>query len=92
MHFVQVAFSFCMKEHLLREGKLKENLTFLLEEEELAALSKVPDQPTFCLMTMSEIVHDCNISDTQRALMVTILHRSNGLKASLKKQVPEFPD
>lgn len=67
-----------MKEHLLREGKLKTDLTDLLEEDELAALIKAPDQPTFCLMTMSEIIHDCNISDSERALMViTVLPRFN---------------
>ncbi|CAM6125667.1 unnamed protein product [Calypogeia fissa] len=77
-----VAFSFCMKEHMLREGKLKEDLTFLLEEDELTALLKAPEQPTFCLMTMSEIIHDCNISDTERALMSeTITHFFDNLGA-----------
>jgi putative membrane protein len=69
---LQVAFPYCLKDHLTRGGSIREELIGVLDQNEQEVLMGNKHKPYYVLQTMSEIVHNCKLSDMERAPLVSL--------------------
>lgn len=75
------AFPFLLKDHVVREDDLKAELTNLLEQKELEAVMASSHRPNYLLQIMSELIHNSELKDMERATMdanITQLHDNLG--------------
>ncbi|KAL2612991.1 hypothetical protein R1flu_024683 [Riccia fluitans] len=64
-----VAFNFCLKHHLVREGDLREELYCLIEKDEVDGILASCHKPNYVLLLMSELINSCTLTDMQLARM-----------------------
>lgn len=76
-----VAFSYTLKDHIVKEEDLRVELTGLLDDQkEVEAILMSTHRPNYVLQIMSELVHNSALKDMERATMdVNLTHFHDNL-------------